>query len=81
MKTSKTHYDPYSDEYEYAPEMTLCGVRPAEDYECTTRWSHVDCKRCLKSRKRIEKELDAILEDRCREMGDMVKFFERPENA
>lgn len=62
---SKTHFDPYSDEY--APDRASCGVTPAGSGYCAAgSWSKVTCKRCLSMKERLEsnhQRTEAMIDD------------------
>jgi hypothetical protein len=71
-----THFDPYSamDSEAGAPDIAPCGTRAAENYEATGNWKHVTCRRCLRSKVRLQADFDRSEELICKQMGDQANF-------
>ncbi len=68
-----THFDPRQDDG--SADQSACGTLLGECSESTSNWAHVDCRRCLKSKTKINAahaaEEAAIVE----QMGDMANFM------
>lgn len=70
------HYDPYAIEFDEAPEKTPCGVRVPEcDYPCSASFKDVTCKRCIRMKQRLTREVDETEKDRVNQMGEMAGYF------
>ena len=82
----KKHYDPYmytgtsgyegSGEY-YCPDYDnySCGARVGEDITITNNWKYVTCKRCLKQKEKIDKNVEENEKEICNQMGAMAESF------
>ena len=70
----KTHFDPYMDD-EFYDGPAPCGTIIGEEYNSTSLWEAVTCKRCLKKKAKLVvwfKETEEFIID---QMGDMADFF------
>lgn len=61
-------------------EQADCGTRIGELSEFSLQWETVTCKRCLRSREKIETALRADEENILYHMGGMVDFYNRENN-
>lgn len=71
----KTHYDPHPDGQE-AEEQVVCGTWPGHTSNLSGDWSRVDCKRCLKSKVRIEAAVAAEENAIVEQMGHMAAYMQ-----
>lgn len=75
----KTHFDPYgSIDEDIEVNQAPCGTIIKEFYSCTSIWDHVDCKRCLKQKERLQNGFIKTEEIIIEQMGDMAKFNYTP---
>ncbi len=74
----KTHFNINfeSDDEEWI-EYAWCGTLLGEDPSLTSEWEHVDCKRCLKSKTKIEKAILQIENDINSYCEGFMDFIER----
>lgn len=73
----ETHFDPYFDDESLDYDSkTPCGVVYAEhDAYGTSAWSEVSCKRCLKTKSKLQLIHDTIEKQIVDQMGDMANFI------
>jgi len=69
----RTHFDPYIGEDGDVADYTSCGILIGDEYNITTDWDEVDCKRCLAMKDKLiqwaEETESVILE----QMGGFVE--------
>lgn len=70
----KLHFDPYRETGEDCIHA-LCGTVVGEEYESTTLWIEVTCKRCLVGKKKINEWVKETEKAIIKEMGDMANFM------
>lgn len=66
------HYDPFADD---ETEITMCGTHVWENYDWSSNWYYVTCKKCLKKKYKIEYELKEINNNRSEQEGAFVDFM------
>lgn len=71
----RIHFDPYNDGD--PSETAPCGTHIGDEYDGTSQWSKVTCKRCLKNKKRLQASVEAIEKEIIRQMGDMADFIRK----
>lgn len=82
----KTHYAFFENMGNYEQplmytDMTICGLDNENVIEnfVTDKWSLVTCKKCLKLRDTVNKQLKEEEKLICKEMGDMADFIMKEE--
>jgi hypothetical protein len=69
----KTHFDPYTDED--APDQALCGTLIGDEYDTTTLWEQVSCKRCLNAQGKIIRFVDETEHNIVKQMGRLANMY------
>jgi hypothetical protein len=78
----RTHYDVYASDYGNRSEIDWgythpCGTLAAEKYSASENWLSIDCRRCIKFRKKIERRGKENQDSIINEMGRSVEFYEK----
>lgn len=73
----KTHFDPYTAPDECPDEKAWCGTILGDECDVTGNWKEVTCKRCLKSKDKMQKAFEHNESMIVKQMGDMADFFEK----
>jgi hypothetical protein len=71
-----THYDVFTDADE--TEIAWCGTKVGESYEYSSNWDYVSCKKCIKSKDKINAELEQIRKSRAEAEDGFVDFMFEP---
>lgn len=71
----KTHFDPYSQVDECPDEKAWCGTALGNECDLTSNWKRVTCKRCLRSKERIQREFEHTESMIVKQMGQMADFY------
>ena len=75
MDCTKTHFDPYFiDDGESSCDNAMCGTIVGESYNFSASWKHIDCKRCIKQKDKLNKVVEETEKTIINQMDSFVKF-------